>query len=72
MGVNWVAALYYREMGVDGLMTWFARWPHGDIERAWLGQIGDPDLLCESSKVGTASLLLLVAFGPQDLDIPAC
>jgi hypothetical protein len=19
------------DMGVDGLMTWFARWPHGDI-----------------------------------------
>ena len=34
----------------DGLMTWFARWPHGDVERAWLGQIGDPDLLMESSK----------------------
>jgi hypothetical protein len=38
-------------MGVDGLMTWFARWPHGDIERAWMGQIGDADLLSESSKV---------------------
>ena len=37
--------------GCDGLMTWFARWPHGDVERAWLGQIGDPDLLSESSKV---------------------
>lgn len=37
--------------GCDGLMTWFARWPHGDVERAWLGQIGDPDLLTESSKV---------------------
>ena len=37
--------------GCDGIMTWFARWPHGDVERAWLGQIGDPDLLTESSKV---------------------
>ena len=35
------AATLCRDMGVDGLMTWFARWPHGDIERAWLGQIGD-------------------------------
>lgn len=26
--------------GCDGLFTWFARWPHSEVERAWLGQIG--------------------------------
>ena len=36
--------------GCDGLYTFFAHWPHGDAERAWLGQIGHREQLDEGSK----------------------
>ena len=36
--------------GCDGLFTFFAHWPHGDAERAWLGQIGHREQLDEGSK----------------------
>ena len=36
--------------GVDGLYTWFMRWPHGDAERAFLSEMGDPDLIDEKDR----------------------
>ena len=30
--------------------TFFAHWPHGDSERAWLGQVGHREQLDEGSK----------------------
>ena len=35
---------------VDGLYTWFLRWPHGDTERAFLSEMGDPDLIEEKDR----------------------
>lgn len=38
------------DRGIDGLYTYFANWPHGDVERRFLSDIGDPDLMIEKSK----------------------
>ena len=35
---------------LDGLYAWFMRWPHGDTERAFLSEMGDPDLIDEKDK----------------------
>ena len=32
------------ERGVDGLYTWFMRWPLGDVERSILTELSDPEL----------------------------
>ena len=44
------AAANYWAKGVDGLYMWFMRWPPGDEERAAFSEMGDPDLIKESSK----------------------
>ncbi len=38
------------DRGADGLYTYFTNWPHGDVERRMLTDIGDPDLMVEKSK----------------------
>ncbi len=43
-----VANLWSR--GVDGMYTWFMRWPLGDTERRILTELGDPDLVEEGDK----------------------
>ena len=35
---------------VDGLYTWFMRWPLGDVERSILTELGDPELVNERDK----------------------
>ncbi|MBI4552740.1 MAG: hypothetical protein HY710_10795 [Candidatus Latescibacteria bacterium] len=37
-------------LDVDGLYTWFLRWPLGDAERRILTELGDPDLVKEEDK----------------------
>jgi hypothetical protein len=44
------AAANYWAKGVDGLYTWFLRWPLQDAARGTLTEIGDPDLIAEASK----------------------
>ena len=44
------AAASFWSRGVDGLYTWFLRWPHGDTERAFLSEMGDPDLIEEKDR----------------------
>ena len=44
------AAANFRARGVDGLYTWFMRWPLGDTERRSLTELGDADLIQESDK----------------------
>ncbi len=44
------AAANYWARGVDGLYTWFLKWPLGDTERRILTDIGDPDLVKEAKK----------------------
>jgi len=44
------AAANYWARGVDGLYTWFMRWPLGDAERRILTELGDPDLVREGNK----------------------
>lgn len=44
-----VAANFYSK-GVDGLYTWFFKWPLGDSERSALTEMGDPDLVKEGNK----------------------
>ncbi len=44
------AAANFWARGVDGLYTWFMRWPHGDAERAFLSEMGDPDLIEEKNR----------------------
>jgi len=44
------AAANYYSRGVDGLYTWFMRWPLGDTERRILTELGDPDLMKEGNK----------------------
>lgn len=39
-----------RDKGADGLYAWFFKWPHGDSERAMLGEIGDPELSRDKTK----------------------
>ena len=36
--------------GVDGLYTWFMRWPLGDAERRTLTELGDRELIQEADK----------------------
>lgn len=38
------------DRGVDGLYTYFARWPHTDVERRFLTDIGDRSLMAEKTK----------------------
>ena len=44
------AVANYQARGVDGLYTWFLRWPLGDTERRMLTELGDPDLVKEKDK----------------------
>jgi hypothetical protein len=44
------AAANYWDRGVDGLCTWFMKWPLGDTERAILSNLADADLLTEGDK----------------------
>ena len=44
------AAASFWDRGVDGLYTWFMRWPHGDTERSFLSEMGSPDLIDEKDK----------------------
>ena len=44
------AASNYFDRGVDGLYTWFLKWPLGDTERRILTEIGDPELVQEGVK----------------------
>ena len=43
-------ACNYWHKGVDGLYAFFAQWPHGDVERAWLGELAHPDLMLGKTK----------------------
>ena len=43
-------AASFWDRGVDGLYTWFMRWPHGDTERSFLSEMGSPDLIDEKDK----------------------
>jgi hypothetical protein len=44
------AAANYWAQGVDGLYTWFLKWPLGDAERRTLADLGDADLIKEQNK----------------------
>ena len=44
------AAASFWSRGVDGLYTWFLRWPHGEMERAFLSEMGAPDLIEEKDR----------------------
>jgi len=44
-----VAANYW-DYGVDGLYTFFLRWPLGQVERGILTELGDPEVVKEKSK----------------------
>jgi hypothetical protein len=44
------AAANYWDRGVDGLYTWFMRWPLGNAERRTLTELGDRELIQESDK----------------------
>ena len=44
------AGANYRDRGVDGLYTWFMKWPLGDAERRALTELGDGDLSLNSDK----------------------
>ena len=44
------AAANFWEKGVDGLYTWFLRWPVDDAGRRILTEIGDPELVKEGDK----------------------
>ncbi|MCH2201661.1 MAG: hypothetical protein MK102_06810 [Fuerstiella sp.] len=44
------AAANYRNRDVDGLYTWFMKWPLGDAERRALTELGDADLITEADK----------------------
>jgi len=39
------AAANYLTRGVDGLYTWFMKWPLGDAERRMLSELGDTELI---------------------------
>ena len=47
--VHAVAANFWNR-GVDGLCTWFMKWPLRQQERSVLSEIGDPDLVKERDK----------------------
>jgi len=40
----------YWAKGVDGIYTWFLRWPLGDPERRILTELGDPEMVKEGNK----------------------
>jgi len=44
------AAANFRDRDVDGLYTWFMKWPLGDAERRALTELGDGDLITEANK----------------------
>lgn len=44
------AAANFWDKGVDGLYTWFMRWPLGDSQRRTLTEIGDPEQVKEADK----------------------
>ena len=44
------AASNFWDRGVDGMYTWFMRWPLGDAQRRTLSDLGDPETLREASK----------------------
>ena len=44
------AAASFWSRDVDGLYTWFLKWPHGDTERSFLSEMGDPDLIEEKDR----------------------
>ena len=44
------AAANFWDRGVDGMYTWFMRWPLGDAQRRTLSDLGDPETLREASK----------------------
>ena len=44
------ASSNYWVRGVDGLYTWFMKWPMSDVERNTLTEMGDPDLIVEGDK----------------------
>ena len=44
------AAASFWSRGVDGLYSWFLSWPHGHMERAFLSEMGDPDLIEEKDR----------------------
>lgn len=44
------AAANFWNRGVDGLCTWFMKWPLRQQERSVLSEIGDPDLVKERDK----------------------
>ena len=44
------ASASYWDRGVDGLYTWFMKWPLGDTERATLTEMGDRDQVKEANK----------------------
>ena len=43
-------AANFWDRGVDGLYTWFMKWPLGDTERSILTEIGDPEIMKEGDK----------------------
>ena len=45
------AAANFYAKGVDGVYTWFMKWPLQDAERRTLAEIGDPDLIKEGDKL---------------------
>ena len=62
--------------GVDGLYTWFMRWPLGDAERRMLTEMGDPDLVEEGDKHYVLARNALADSGPHydtglPIEIPA-
>jgi hypothetical protein len=44
------ACATYWNRGVDGLYTWFMKWPLGEAQRSMLSEMGDPDLVREGTK----------------------
>ena len=44
------AAASFSARGVDGLYTWFMRWPLGEAQRTTLTELGDPDLVKQGDK----------------------
>ena len=44
------AAANFFDRGADGVYTWHMSWPLGDAERGTLSELGDPDVIKESTK----------------------
>ncbi|MEW6749464.1 MAG: hypothetical protein AB1505_00615 [Candidatus Latescibacterota bacterium] len=71
------AVASYWARGVDGIYTWFMRWPLGDVERRILTELGDPDLVRRGDKhyvlARRAPNLDRVPYpAPLPVEIPAC